>query len=84
VEGPDWPELGCRDETGLLQLLRGRELSAGSRAFERRCELTELRGFLGVPILGGSLSCLTKSARNSREYLAELSWVLLLHLRKFI
>lgn len=84
MEGPDCSELGCRNETSLLQLLRAGELSAGSRAFERRCQLTKLRSLLGVSILGGGLSCLIKAVRDSREDLAELSWVLLLHLRQLI
>jgi len=71
-------------ETRLLELLRRGQLSARSRILKRCRELTQLCSLLGVSAVGGSLSSLVEPVSNLREDLAELSWILLLQLRKLV
>jgi hypothetical protein len=71
-------------ETGLLELLRCGQRSAGSGSLKRRRELTQLGSLEAVSNVGCVLSGLIKPACDFCEHLAELARILLLHLRQLI
>ncbi len=71
-------------ETSLLEILRGRDLSAIGRVLELGCQVVQIRGLGGIATSGSRLRGLCQIVGDLSHNLVELRRVLLLYLLQLI